>query len=96
MKYGVMVGNILTTTSQVIEALGGSARVAVITGRKVNAASNWLKFETFPSDTFLVMQQALMATGYTAPASLWAMVEPERMMPVGRPKRQKRRAGAHA
>ncbi len=70
----------LTTTNAVMEALGGIAEVARLTSRTYNAAANWISFETFPPDTFVVMTDALRAKGKTAPASLWRMVasaEPE-------------------
>lgn len=61
----------LSTTSEVIDALGGTAEVARLTGRKLNAASNWHQFQTFPPDTFLTMQEALSDIGIKAPAWLW-------------------------
>lgn len=66
----------LTTTNEVIDALGGLAIVAEITGRKTGAAWNWQKFETFPADTFLAMTTALAERGHDAPPSLWRQVEP--------------------
>lgn len=66
----------LRTTAEVIEALGGVAAVALLTGRKYSAAFNWKGFVKFPSDTFVVMQAALERAGFRAPASLWGMVEP--------------------
>lgn len=65
----------LRTTDEVMDKLGGTSAVARLTGRKDTAASNWRNFETFPPDTFLVMKEALSAAGYTAPPSLWRMVE---------------------
>lgn len=64
----------LTTTSDVIEALGGVSEVARITGAKYPAAYNWTKFVVFPAKTYVVMQEALAALGCSAPASLWGMV----------------------
>lgn len=64
----------LTTTIDVIKALGGTEAVAKLTGRKYSAAFNWRKFETFPPDTFLVMTKALADAGHTAPPTLWRMV----------------------
>lgn len=66
----------LTTTAEVMAALGGIAPVAALTGRKYGAAFNWKGFPKFPADTFVVMQAALRAAGYSAPDSLWGMVEP--------------------
>ncbi len=65
----------LTSTTAVIEALGGTDAVARLTGRKYSAAFNWRSFETFPPDTFLVMAKALRDGGFEAPPSLWRMVE---------------------
>jgi ABC-type hemin transport system substrate-binding protein len=65
----------LTETAAIIEALGGTDAVAKLTGRKYSAAFNWRSFETFPPDTYLVMQRALRERGYDAPPRLWRMVE---------------------
>lgn len=64
----------LKTAREVIDKLGGIAAVARLTGRKYNAAWNWTSFESFPSETYVVMTDALRAAGYTAPHSLWRMV----------------------
>lgn len=68
--------NELETTSAVIDALGGTTKVARITGRKLAAVSNWRDKATFPPATFLVMQHELRGVGKSAPASLWNMVQP--------------------
>lgn len=65
----------LITTEQVMHALGGTWPVAELTGRKYTAAAHWFKGETFPPNTFLVMQAALKAKGMKAPAALWRMTE---------------------
>lgn len=67
---------ILETTEQVIEALGGNGPVANLTASKPNAVSNWRGFETFPSNTYVAMTEALRARGKTAPSSLWGMKAP--------------------
>lgn len=68
----------LSTTTEVFEALGGIAEVARLTRRKYNAASNWHVAGSFPSNTLMALTEALKERGYTAPASLWRMREPER------------------
>ncbi|MGE0278443.1 MAG: hypothetical protein AB7R40_23855 [Nitrospiraceae bacterium] len=68
----------LSTTREVMEALGGTSAVAKLTGRTYAAAFNWLDFKTFPSNTYVAMTEALAAKGKTASASLWGMVEPPR------------------
>lgn len=69
----------LTTTKQVIDALGGFHAVAELTGSNPKAAENWKRFDTFPSKHFLVMSAALERQGKSAPASLWGMTETERV-----------------
>lgn len=66
---------ILNSTSEVIDALGGTENVAQITGRKYNAVWMWRAAKNFPPDTFLILRHALEAQQQTAPASLWRMVE---------------------
>lgn len=63
----------LTTTEDVIRELGGVHAVAALTGRKYNAAAHWVKFKTFPSNTYLSLKTALAAKGFSAPDSLWNM-----------------------
>lgn len=63
----------LSTTSEVIEALGGATAVAALTGRKLTAVSNWHKFEHFPANTYLTLITALHYRGWHAPAWLWSM-----------------------
>lgn len=66
----------LTSTVAVMDALGGTKAVAQMTGREYNAAHNWRSFDTFPPDTYVVMQDELAKRAKSAPARLWRMVEP--------------------
>ena len=66
----------LHTTSDVINELGGLKAVAKLTGTNNKAAWNWRSFDSFPSNTYLVMIEALRERGKTAPASLWSMRAP--------------------
>jgi hypothetical protein len=70
---------ILTTTREVVTALGGTKAVAGLTGRKYSAASNWLLESKgqFPPNTYVAMTSALALMGKSAPASLWGMKTPE-------------------
>jgi hypothetical protein len=63
----------LTSTSDVMDALGGNLAVAELTQSTVKAVWNWRGFETFPSNTYVAMTNALLAKGKSAPASLWGM-----------------------
>lgn len=67
---------ILETTEQVIEALGGNGPVAELTLSKPNAVSNWRSFSTFPSNTYVTLTAALQDIGKSAPPSLWGMKLP--------------------
>lgn len=64
----------LRTTEEVVEKLGGIPAIAKLTSRKYNAAAHWVKFKTFPANTFIVIQDALRKKNCTAPTSLWGMV----------------------
>ena len=63
----------LSTTGEVIDALGGVPAVSELTGSTYKAVFNWKGFDNFPSKTYLVMTGALASKGKTAPASLWGM-----------------------
>ena len=65
----------LVTTNEVIDALGGTAATAWLTGRGQSAACNWRMRSRFPSNTYLAMTMALAAKGLAAPTWLWGMVE---------------------
>lgn len=66
----------LTTTDEIIDKLDGNPGVAALTGRDAGAVSNWRSREKFPPDTILVITEALKAKGFTAPPSLWGVMEP--------------------
>ena len=63
----------LTTTGAVVDALGGNSAVVRLTGSSPTAVSNWRQFNSFPSKTYLVLNDALREIGKEAPASLWGM-----------------------
>jgi hypothetical protein len=69
----------LSTTAQVMDALGGISAVAELTGSRYKAAANWKAFDTFPAKHFLVMTRELKRRGKVAPPSLWGMTEAERV-----------------
>lgn len=63
----------LSTTAEVVDALGGYIAVSKITGSNPKAVSNWPRFKKFPAKTYLALTRALKAKGSTAPPSLWGM-----------------------
>lgn len=66
----------LTTTADVIEALGGIEAVAKSTGRTYTAVSNWRVWNRFPPRTFLLLSDALREKGLTVSVLLWGFDEP--------------------
>lgn len=66
----------LSTTTEVMEALGGIPAVMRLTSSKYSAVFNWRSFQKFPSNTYVAMTNALHEKGLRAPASLWGMKEP--------------------
>jgi hypothetical protein len=72
----------LSTTSEVMDALGGNASVVAITSSNPKAVWNWRVSKTFPANTYVAMTEALRAIGKTAPASLWGMREPAQQEPA--------------
>lgn len=65
----------LTTTGEVIDALGGTAAVARLFGRSMTVVSNWKAGGCFPANTYVVFQRELAKLGLIAPDRLWRMVE---------------------
>lgn len=68
----------LDSARAIVETLGGIKSVAGLTDREYSAAANWPAFGKFPANTYVAMIGALKERGYTAPASLWGMVEKPR------------------
>lgn len=65
-----------STTSAVIDALGGNRGMARVTGATAKAVSNW-RVIGFPAWTYLVIHAALIEIGHSAPPNLWNMPVPE-------------------
>lgn len=63
----------LITAVNVIDALGGNARVAKLLRTTPTAVSNWRYFGTMPPRTYVAMKHELNRRGYDAPSKLWAM-----------------------
>lgn len=65
----------LSTTGQVIDALGGTAGLAKALGRRMTVISNWRTCGSFPANTYLALTAMLARSGANAPAHLWNMVD---------------------
>jgi hypothetical protein len=66
----------LSTTDDVIDALGGTGAVARLAGVGSSAVSNWRTWSNFPPRTFLKLTEALAERNLTAPSWLWDMEPP--------------------
>jgi len=64
----------LSTTREVIEALGGFQAVADRFGVPYQRVWKWGDAERFPAKTYRALQDALRDGGYDAPDSLWKMM----------------------
>ncbi len=71
-----MSSEILETFSEVWDALGEHRGVADLTGAKASTVSMWKNAGSFPANTYIILMDALQASGKTAPDSLWRMKSP--------------------
>lgn len=67
---------VLTTTVQVMKALGGIKGVSSLTGSTYGATENWSRKPHFPPRYFLVMAFALHKKRLSASPLLWGQVTP--------------------
>lgn len=68
----------LSTTTEIIAALGGAPKLAQTLGIAVKTVYHWNRAgETIPAKYRDVMAAMLFEVRCTAPASLWGMVEPK-------------------
>lgn len=66
----------LETVDDVIAVLGKNSGVQALTGDNPSTVSMWRKAGKFPANTYVVLTDALLAIGKTAPDSLWGMKVP--------------------
>ena len=66
----------LATTSEVIDALGGTAAVARLTGRSMQAVSNWKERGLFTAAAYEPISRALSEIGKRAHPSVWKSLPP--------------------
>jgi hypothetical protein len=68
----------LRSVDAVIDVLGGTKKVAQLTGCTAAAVSNWRNAGKFPSNTYLLLKASLGDRSHEPPDTLWTMKEPER------------------
>lgn len=66
----------LSTTSAVIDALGGTAAVARLTGRPMQAVSNWRDRGLFTAAAYEPISRALTEIGRAADPRVWKSIPP--------------------
>lgn len=66
----------LSTVDQVIAALGGTVATSRIAGVRPSQVSGWKAGNRIGSKSYLVIKQELENRGYTAPAVLWGIDDP--------------------
>lgn len=71
-----MVDHTLTTSDQVLDALGGLPGVQELTGAKYKTVHFWKQSASFPSRFYVVMTAALNERGLSADPALWDMEVP--------------------
>ena len=66
----------LDSVDAVIEALGGTAAVSRLTGKKPTTIWNWRRrHQRFPAKTRDLLQSELATMGMSAPGRLWGQIE---------------------
>ncbi|MBO4221996.1 hypothetical protein [Bradyrhizobium neotropicale] len=69
----------LWSFNEVVEVLGGPARVARLAGgNNVAAVGVWRRRNQFPTKYYFVMRAALEDLGFQAPIELWGFYTAER------------------
>ena len=66
----------LASTSEVIDALGGTAAVARLTGRTMQAVSNWRERGFFTAAAYEPINKALNEAGLRASLCIWKSLPP--------------------
>src|ERR1700690_3801122 len=66
---------LLSSVSQVIDALGRKKVADLCQVSSDSAVSNYIRIGTFPATTYVAMTAALAEIGLQAPAQLWGMRE---------------------
>jgi len=63
----------LGTVDDMVNALGGTAKVAALGGVGLSAVSNWRSRGRVPAELFLVFSEALKSLGKSADPALFGM-----------------------
>lgn len=66
----------LNSVDDVLEALGGTAAVALLAGVGASAVSNWRVRGKIPQENFLLVRDALAGLGKEAAPSVFGFKEP--------------------
>lgn len=69
----------LQTVDDVIKELGGTVATSRLAGVRPSQVSGWRNAKRLGAKSYLVLKQELARRGFTAPAKLWGINEPERV-----------------
>ena len=67
----------LQTAAEVVEMLGGPAKVGRLTRRSSQAACNWKAAGKIPPEFYFVINEALRPHGRSAPKPMFGIVPPQ-------------------
>jgi hypothetical protein len=81
LDYLAGMSNQITTTSDVIRALGGTKAACEILGVKQQAISVWRVTGVLPPHTFPIISQELLKRGLSADLSLWRWERKKKIAP---------------
>ena len=73
--------NVLTTTDDVLETLGGTFKAAQRLGKTPQSVSNWRARKSIPPELYLVISDLLRREGKTVDPSVFRMTDPETPQP---------------
>lgn len=74
---------LLTTADAVIDAVGGTAEAARLTGSSMGSVTNWRAAGRLPPRTFFLFDDALADLGKAAPSMLWGIAPGRRKSVAG-------------
>lgn len=71
-----VMSDILNSPEQVIDALGGTKAVSALTGKSMQAVSNW-RARGVPAEMFLVLESALTRSGLSCDPAVFGIRRPD-------------------
>jgi hypothetical protein len=79
-----MMRDALTTSDQVIDALGGTAEAGRIVGQSIATVCNWRARKRIPPEHFLIVSKALKTIGRAVSPEVFGMTDAQNASCEGR------------